>query len=198
MSQENTKAFGARWRAAKRLLLDENVARNKADLSKEAAKRQPIRIGEKKDITIRISETTRTLAFGSLASCYALLFANKELAASFAGVKPLLLWSAIFGVLAVVVDGAQYLFAFINVQQALAADDQLFPRNFARRGRATCFILKQGLAYFAALLLVAAIALTFFASPQNAPAPCPKAVCPAPQVAPVERPPVLPTPEPSS
>jgi hypothetical protein len=154
-----------------RLLLDEDVARNIADPKTEAGERQPRRLAEKKDVTIRISETTRTLAFGSLASCYALLFANSDLATIFSNVKPVLLWSAGLGILAIIVDGAQYLFAFVNVQQALAADDQLYPRNGVRRGRAICFILKQVLAYLAALLLLVSLALALFAPAQGTSTP---------------------------
>ncbi len=119
---------------------------------REAAKKQ------KSVVTTRISETTRTLAFGSLASCYALLLANKELAAQFASARPLLLASAALGIAAIMVDAAQYVFGYINVEKALQTEDQRFPRDWSRRARTSSFFLKQGFAYAGALLLLFAVA----------------------------------------
>lgn len=148
-----------------RLLCDEGVALDLSDAEPEIRERQKSVLEQKKAVTERISESSRTLAFGVLASCYALLIAEPQLAASFAGVRPLLLGAAGLGTAAVVVDAAQYVFAYICIQQALCEPDQLYPTNWTRRGRTICFLFKQFLAYCAALLLLTAVGMVIFSVP---------------------------------
>jgi hypothetical protein len=140
-----------------RLLFDHKVTRDVSSLSEEAMALQPQLLAQKTQVSMRISETIRMVAFGSLASCYALLIANKDLAPVFAGTKPILLMSAALGIGAIIVDALQYLLGYINVQQALGSTDQDYPENWARLGRSYCFVVKQFLAYAAALLLLAAV-----------------------------------------
>lgn len=131
-------------------------------LTPEAREQRKAVLEQKKELTSRISETTRTLAFGSLASCYALLFAEQSLAALFTPYKSLLLWSAGLGVATIITDAAQYTFGYINTQQALRRQSQTFPENWSRNGRGICFVLKQILAYGAALLLLVAVTSAIF------------------------------------
>jgi hypothetical protein len=145
-----------------RLLFDIEVALGDSQLTLAGIRDQPGLLDHKKQVTARISESTRTLAFGSLASCYALLIADRDLAASFTDARPMLLWCAGAGISAIIADSAQYVFGYINVQQALRRPNQDFPRNWSRNARAVCFILKQALAYLATILLLAAVATALF------------------------------------
>jgi hypothetical protein len=113
---------------------------------------------QKAALTRQISQTARTLAFGSVASCYALLLANKELAGQFVSARPELLLTAVLGTLAIILDAAQYVFGSINVEKALKSEDQLFPTDWSRNARNICFLAKQGFAYAGALLLLMIIA----------------------------------------
>ena len=121
---------------------------------------------QKATVTTRISETTRTLAFGSLASCYALLLADRELADQFASVRQLLLVAGAAGIIAIILDAAQYVFGYINVEKALKRPDNLFPKDWSKRWRTHCFYAKQAFAYLAALLLLVAIG-SRIASPET-------------------------------
>jgi hypothetical protein len=148
-----------------RLLADERVALDLSGAESELRDLQKGVLEQKKAVTERISESSRTLAFGALASCYALLIAEPQLAASFGSVRPLLFGAAGLGIAAIVVDAAQYVFAYICIQQALCAPDQLYPTNWTRRGRTICFLLKQLLAYLAALLLLIGVVIVIFRAP---------------------------------
>ena len=142
---------------AQRPKVDEPAKRSKAVLkAREEAKLQ------KAAVTTRISETTRTLAFGSLASCYALLLANRDLADQFSSVRQLLLIAGAAGIMAIILDAAQYVFGYINVEKALKRPDQLFPNDWSKEWRSKCFFAKQAFAYSAALLLLVAIASKVF------------------------------------
>lgn len=127
-------------------------------LSAEAQKRRPGVIERKGKITARISESTRTIAFGSLASCYALLIADDEVLALFAAMRPAILASALLALVAIVLDSLQYLFSYINVQKALGHAEQGYPRDWSRYGQQACFLAKQLFAYLGALALIGAIA----------------------------------------
>jgi hypothetical protein len=127
-------------------------------LSPAAQARRVKVFSQKDELTKRISESTRTLAFGSLAACYGLLIADKDLAPLFASSKPLLFWSAGAAISAIIADAAQYLFGYINAKQALQRKDQKYPENWSRGWRHICFIAKQVLAYLAALLLLITMA----------------------------------------
>jgi hypothetical protein len=140
-----------------RLFLDIGVAPPDSSLTLAGIASQPALLEQKRQVTGRISEATRTLAFGSLASCYALLVANRDLAASFTESRAMLLWCAGIAIVAIIVDSAQYLFGYINIQQALRRPNQDYPTNWSRKARAVSFVLKQMLAYFAAILLLGAV-----------------------------------------
>jgi hypothetical protein len=140
-----------------RLFLDIGVAPPDSSLTLAGIADQPALLEQKRQVTGRISETMRTLAFGSLASCYALLVANRELAASFAEARSMLIWCAGTAIAAIIVDSAQYLFGYINIQQALRRPNQDYPTNWSRKARAICFVLKQVLVYLAAILLLGAV-----------------------------------------
>jgi len=128
-----------------------------ASLSKEAKAHRDKALEQKAVVTKQISETARNLAFGSVASCYALLIANKDLAEIFKAARPMLLLVAAFGTLAIILDAAQYVFGYINVEKALHREDQLYPVDWSKRLRWVCFVLKQVFAYGGALLLLVVI-----------------------------------------
>jgi hypothetical protein len=129
-----------------------------ASLSKEAKAHRAKALEQKSVLTKQISETARNLAFGSVASCYALLLANKDLTLLFVAARPVLLLVAAFGTLAIILDAAQYVFGFINVEKALRREDQLYPLDWSKSLRQVCFVLKQVFAYGSALLLLVVIA----------------------------------------
>ena len=129
-----------------------------ASLSKEAKAHRIKALEQKSVVTKQISETARNLAFGSVASCYALLLANKDLTSLFLTARPMLLLVAAFGTFAIILDAAQYVFGYINVEKALRREDQLYPIDWSKRLRQACFFLKQVFAYSSALLLLLVIA----------------------------------------
>lgn len=134
--------------------------RRKPDqLNPQAQKRRDKVIERKGTITERISETTRSIAFGTLASCYALLIAKENVSEFFVGVRSPLLLAAIFALVAIMFDALQYVFGYVNIQQALAHPEQGYPKNWSRSGGQACFLIKQLFAYLAGLLLVASIAM---------------------------------------
>lgn len=128
------------------------------ELSPQALKRRPAVIARKGKITARISESTRTIAFGALASCYALLIAEPDVVALFAPSRPAILASALMAFVALVLDALQYVFSYINVQKALGHPEQGFPRDWSRGCQQGCFLAKQLFAYLGALALIFAIA----------------------------------------
>ena len=143
-----------------RRLLDSDDIR--ASLSAEALKRRKDVMAQKATVTARISESTRTIGFGVLASCYALLIADEKVSAAFGPVRAWLLLGALSALLAIITDALQYVFGYINTRQALSRPDQGYPTNWSRDGRQVCFLLKQLFAYLAGLLLVIAIIIVLF------------------------------------
>lgn len=133
-------------------------SRDLSTLSAAARTRREKVLVQKAEVTTRISETTRTIAFGVLATCYALFFAEATLAKLFVPLRPMLLYAAVLALLTIMVDALQYGFGYVNVQRALAHEDQGYPKDWSRRGRTICFFLKQFLAYAAGVLLVITIA----------------------------------------
>jgi hypothetical protein len=126
-------------------------------LSRQAQANNKKALDQQSVLTKQISESARTLGFGVIASCYALLLANKELAAQFDSARPALLLAAALGTAAITLDTAQYVFGYINVRKALKRTDRLFPNDWSKSARQICFIAKQLFAYGAALLLLVVI-----------------------------------------
>jgi len=131
-------------------------------LSGEAKERRSVVIARKATITARLSENTRTIAVGALASCYALLIADEEVLALFAPVRWLLLSSALFAMMALALDLLQYVCGYINVEKALDHPEQGFPKDWSHKGQQHCFRAKLVLTFLGALALVAAIGATLF------------------------------------
>jgi hypothetical protein len=128
------------------------------ELSPEAKANRKNVLEQQSAVTRQISDTARNLAFGLVASCYALLLANKDLTGLFVSAKEQLLIAAALGIAAIIFDAAQYVFGYINVRKALNRKDQLYPEDWSRAGRQTCFVMKQVLAYSGTLLLLGIIA----------------------------------------
>ena len=91
-------------------------------------------------------------------SCYALLLANKDLAPQFQSSRDPLLLAAGLGITAIILDAAQYVFGYVNVQKALSSESQLFPQDWSWRARQACFLSKQVFAYTGAVVLLGVIA----------------------------------------
>ena len=127
------------------------------DLSSAAQERREKVLEQKQEVTARVSESSRSIAFGTLASCYALLIAQEKLVSLFHPVRQWLLVAALMALITIVLDALQYLFAYINIQQALAHPEQGFPKNWSRNGRQACFLIKQLFAYLAGFLLFGSI-----------------------------------------
>ena len=127
------------------------------DLSSAAQARREKVLEQKQEVTARVSESSRSIAFGTLASCYALLIAQEKLVSLFHPVRQGLLVAALMALITIVLDALQYLFAYINIQQALAHPEQGFPKNWSRNGRQACFLIKQLFAYLAGFLLFGSI-----------------------------------------
>jgi hypothetical protein len=130
------------------------------ELSPAAIKRREKVLEQKSEITTKISETSRTIVYGTLATCYALLIADEKLSTLFSQDRDRILIVSALALTAILIDSAQYLFAYINIQQALAHNEQGYPRNWSRRWRQICFFLKQIFAYVSAFLLIWVIAST--------------------------------------
>jgi hypothetical protein len=126
-------------------------------LSKDATKRRENVLKAKADVTSRISESTRSISFGTLASCYALLISNDKLAKLFDGSREWIFATAILALIAIIIDAAQYLFGYINIQQALAHEEQGYLKNWSRTSRQICFFLKQIFAYLGGFVLLVTI-----------------------------------------
>lgn len=125
--------------------------------AKEVQANREKALAQKSVVTRQISQTTRSLAFGVVASCYALLIANEDLAPLFKTASDWLLVTAVLGIASIILDAAQYVFGYINVERALKSEDQLFPSDWSWQARKWCFVLKQGFAYSSALLLLVVI-----------------------------------------
>ena len=147
-----TRAIELAWFSAKQRPL------RREDLSKEAQAQRDKALAQKDVLSKQISETARSLAFGAVASCYALLLANKDLAALFISARDALLLVAALGTTAIVLDAAQYVFGYINVRRALQRKDQKYPEDWSMSGRQACFFLKQLFSYSSAVLLLVVIA----------------------------------------
>ena len=122
-------------------------------------------LDEKRFVTSRISETTRYLGFGLLATFYAIISSAdaypKQLKAAFP--LPLRLM-ALFAVLAVMLDYLQYVFGRFAVQRALDRKDKPFEYNkkwLSMRGRQACFWAKQAMALLGCAILLGVILLSF-------------------------------------
>jgi hypothetical protein len=115
----------------------------KPDLQKEV-------LEEKRFVTGRISETTRYLGFGLLATFYAIISSADAFPRQVEHGWPLALKiMALCGILAIFLDYLQYSFGRIAVQKALDRKDKPFLYNrkwLSYRGRQACFWSKQAMA----------------------------------------------------
>lgn len=102
---------------------------------------------EKSRVTTRISETTRYLGFGLLASFYAMISSGDPFPQKLEASSPTLLrLMALCGALAVSLDYLQYVFARWSVQRALDRTDKPYHYNrkwLSYRAREMCFLTKQ-------------------------------------------------------
>ena len=102
---------------------------------------------EKRLVTSRISETTRYIGFGLLASFYGIVSSAEPFARNlFATHAYALKFMATWGFLAVFLDYLQYVFGRAAVQSALGRRDKPFTYNkgwISYRARHACFVAKQ-------------------------------------------------------
>lgn len=115
-------------------------------------------LDEKRLVTSRISETTRYIGFGLLATFYALLSSNDPFPAHLKADHSLALrLMALCGVVAVLFDYLQYVFGRRAVQNALDRKDKPFTYNRtwpSYRARQGCFWVKQAAALVGSFILL--------------------------------------------
>jgi hypothetical protein len=105
---------------------------------------------EKRFVTSRISETTRYLGFGLLATFYAIIGSKDAFPQSLeaAWLLPLKIM-ALCGIVAIFLDYLQYVFGRLAVQKALTREDNPYSYNkkwLSYRARQACFWSKQAAA----------------------------------------------------
>jgi hypothetical protein len=129
----------------------------------DKAEQQKEVLDEKKFVTGRISETTRYLAFGLVASFYAIVSSSdafpRALAATYG---PILRVMALAALLALVFDYLQYLFGRAAAEYALKRTDKPFTYNKkwrSAKAKKFCFWAKQLLVMAGCVILIAIIAL---------------------------------------
>jgi len=121
----------------------------------ERAKRSAI-LDEKRNVTSRISETTRYVGFGLMIAYYVIRSAESVLSKSISSAYPgALKIVGICGLAAVLLDYLQYWFGSRAVAEALSRESLDYNKNsFWYRGRAGAFALKQLFAIFGAIVLI--------------------------------------------
>ena len=134
--------------------------------AKEKTERRARRIAEKGEVTSKISDTTRFVAFGLLIAFYSIHAADAEgFASQLKAQWFLLLGMGLAAALAILCDYLQYFFGLRSVDQALERetldyDDESFPY----RARKAMFVAKQWLVIAGAGLLVVMVMLTVCAT----------------------------------
>lgn len=114
---------------------DEDRQKNRAQL-----------IEDGKAVTARISDACRLVGFGLLAIFYGIKTDDHGAFATSIknGHSWLFMAMGAFGVLAIVLDYLQYIFANLSIEDAKKQPDQLYdPKTCSRRARTFCFYAKQ-------------------------------------------------------
>ena len=132
-------------------------------LSDEATGERRARIlAEKSNVTSKISDTTRFVAFGLLVAFYSVHSASGEGFA--AGLKEhwvLLLIMGLCASMAILCDYLQYFFGLRSVEEALKRDTVDYDdASFAYKARKATFYIKQWLVIAGAVVLVLMVGLT--------------------------------------
>ena len=132
---------------------------------KEQGERRAKRIAEKQEVSGKISDTTRFVAFGLLVAFYSIHAAAEGFAGQLKQQWFLLLIMGLSAALAILCDYLQYVFGLRSVEQALKRvtldyDDE----SFSYRARKFMFDAKQWLVIAGAGILVIMVALTVCAT----------------------------------
>lgn len=131
----------------------------------QESERRAQRIEDKKEVTGKISDTTRFVAFGLLVAFYSIHAAGEGFAAQLKQQWFLLLAMGLSAALAILCDYLQYVFGLMSVEQALKRETLDYDNeSCAYRARKFMFDAKQWLVVVGAALLVIMVALTFFAA----------------------------------
>ncbi len=122
------------------------------------------RINQKKDVTARISETSRFVGFGMVAWVFAQHVSSAEFSIQYlAKFGEIVRIAGVLGVLAILLDYVQYIAAYASIEAAIKNKDDGYAYNhgsFAIRVQKSAFWLKQISAVGSALIVV----VTFVAS----------------------------------
>lgn len=121
-------------------------------------------LDEKRNVSSKISETTRYIGFGLIAAVYGVLTSDSsKIDSLFDASTTLLVISAVAGAVAIVFDYMQFVFGYWSVRQALRASDSKYNEEyFAYKLRARLFWLKQGFAFAGALLFTVVLISSVF------------------------------------
>lgn len=107
-------------------------------------------------VTGRISDACRLVGFGLLAIFYGIKTDDHSAFATSIQKGHGWLFMAIgaLGVLAIVLDYLQYMFANISIEDAKETADQLYPKKFSLKVRTFCFYAKQWVIVAGSIALV--------------------------------------------
>jgi len=128
-----------------------------ADISNdEKQKNRAQLIADGKAVTGRISDACRLVGFGLLAIFYGIKTGEGPFAQSVkTGHGCLFMAMGALGVLAIVLDYLQYMFANLSIEDAKKTDDQLYVLTaFSRIARGFCFNAKQWAVVAGSIVLV--------------------------------------------
>lgn len=120
------------------------------------------RLSDKREMSGRIGETSRYIAFGLIALVLAVHGSNSPFLVEIREAYPVLLnLCGLAGCFAILADYLQYLCGYFSANHAISRQSEGYTynrRTFAYQGRQVFFWLKQVLAFVGSLAIVAMIA----------------------------------------
>ncbi len=124
------------------------------------------RFADKKDVSGRIGETSRFIAFGLVALVFTVHAAANDLSASILlHNKTLLNIAGLFGTLSILCDYLQYLCGYFSVNRALSREQSSYSYDdtgIAYKGRSIFFWLKQVFSLLGAVCLIWLFSIQIF------------------------------------
>jgi hypothetical protein len=124
------------------------------------------RFADKKDVSGRIGETSRFIAFGLVALVFAIHSSSNDLSTSIITNNRFLLnLAGLLGCLSIISDYLQYLCGYISVNDALLREDDSYrydQSKLAYKGRHLFFWTKQFFAFVGAAVVIGLFSLELF------------------------------------
>jgi len=129
----------------------------------ESKSRRQRRLEEKADVTGKISDITRFIAFGLLVAFYTVNVSNDNFATGLRGYQCPLFLMGLCGSVAILLDYLQYVFGLLSVKNALVRETVDYdPHSLWYKGRTFCFVGKQVAVTIGSTMLVIIVALTVY------------------------------------